>query len=261
MSIQQFTDNDRKDLDAFKKSVSSAEAKTVEWCKAIVEVDKRELWRLDRVANMHEWCLSYSPLAFSTMLSVVKKLRRLENERLIAETTGEKIIRTSHHAKPTEEGRASLLEVPPINNAPLSPPPPPKKTDKVYDQEGHEVPKHLVAAYCTRTQFIELAKSLKSIRERLVELRKGERIWKKVTAVAESHIGQAIADITHAVPHTVCTECQGWYEQTKQGHCPCCDSTGLMNDDQFDKVDKKIQQLHRTNHEATNVSRLSNSLP
>jgi hypothetical protein len=160
-------------------------------------------------------------------------------------------IRDAHKPVNSATVKAAAVALSPPRAAPKQ---------KVYDQEGHEIPPALVEDYKIRIECAALMKSLDSIKERLESLRKGARIWKKISTVAESHIGQAIADIAFGVPHTVCTKCQGFYEVTEKGCCINCNSTGLMSLDQFQRIDKEIQQKHRTNHEPTDISRLSNSL-
>jgi hypothetical protein len=256
-----------EDREAFKKAKAIAQGKqndVQQWGQALADIEKHEWWRIDGEASMQEWCSTWVPLTQRLLRTMMERYQRIMNETVITGTTGEVIIKNPKKKK-VKDKRVRDNTHPATNNNNSSPTPEshtpraaPK--EKIYDQVGHEVPAHLEASYRARPEFSELTNRLKGVKEQLELLRKGDRIWKKVTTIAESHIEGAIAEIAGAMPHTVCTECQGFYEETKKGNCISCNSTGLMNEDQFRKVDKTVQQIHRTNHESTNLSRLSNSL-
>jgi len=231
---------------------------TGKWCGAIYRIKTTESY-LQEGLSWEKWCEKYCPW---TTPKAIQNLIKYEAKTL-PKHAGERIDKkssTSEEFNKSKRGLASDNVTEELNKEMSTPPPHMKlepvrgKSPKVFDEEGHAVPEHLVVAYHTRDESKRLISALADIRDQLASLRKSDRVWKKVSSVAESHIEQAIADIKDATPHTVCTECQGWFEQTKKGNCLACNSTGLMSKRQFQMADKLIQSMHK--NETNRVSRL-----
>ena len=247
-----FSAKEKTKYEVNKATVVSGCDTARDWSSALLEIKTTESYQIE-FQTWEEWVAEYVPWSLRTLESL------FNNERSsLAAHIGEPVIRTKRKydkkdkAKPHDEYTGNLpQDTDKKSSSPL-------KKQKVCDQEGHVIPEHLIEYYNLRPEFESLMKSLGDIKERLEILRKGSRIWKKVSTVAESHIEQAIGDIKYGYPHTVCTECQGWFEETKKGNCGPCNSTGLMSLEQFMKVDKEIQKLHRYNNEGNRISRLPN---
>lgn len=252
----------KSDADKYEeaKELVKASNKTAhKWWESITAVRDND-WYLVEFATFREWCQKYSPWSWATVRKALSEGRKAKAKKLIEETTGEPLLPDRKWVKnvPAASDSHNNNDVV-INKPELSPA---KKPEKVYDQEGMPIPGPLVARWNRRQEFKDLMEEVSTIKCRLEKYASDkDEIWRKVTAntTAVERAGQLYAAISEAMPHTVCSKCKGWFEQTNDGFCPSCNSTGFMSKKQYATTDESEKTL-RKNY-ANNLQGLSSPVP
>jgi len=209
---------------------------------------------------MLTWCRTYSAVGFGTMLSVVKRLKRLEDEAVISETTAEPIKRVSYN-KTRKDKVGPTLSITPeaISNNTNNGAPPPAKPQKIYDDMGVEIPKGCLEVWARRDEIKELAAVISEIKCKIERKRKEEdKLFMKVPQYAIDAAEKLYSYLKEARPETVCGSCKG-HPEIHGGVCASCQSTGLQSMEQYNRLTAIEEKQIRA--KAYGAKRLSAGMP
>lgn len=115
----------------------------------------------------------------------------------------------------------------------------PMKKAKVVlkDDTGFPIPESLHATWNRRDELVRLATQISELKCEIEKARKREDpIFMKLHASVIDDLKAAYHCAHQAKLYCVCGDCQGRFETVKKGVCACCNSTGFMTKQQYDRL-------------------------
>jgi hypothetical protein len=135
---------------------------------------------------------------------------------------------------------------PPVPTRPVpTRPAPPAEPPAVLDGIGRPIPAHLVELWDRGAEVQEYLTAISRLRGTLRAAGEaGDLLWADTnTTHALSHLDQAYTTIKNAIPHTLCTSCQGADPKVSKS-CMLCKGRGLISEFKWDRaVPKETKDL------------------
>jgi hypothetical protein len=234
-----FTPEQRQEYEKLKFTVHVHNESAKKWAATLMEIKAKEYYLIE-APTWDDWVKKHCPWSADTVRIAIqreeKALAKAEDERLIAETTGETIIRD---AKPTArhgEIREPLdTNTTTANSKNSSSPKPQAAPSKVFDPTGREVHPTLMEVWNRRDELTPLASQvseLKCFLEKKIEEK--DPLFEPLHQDIIIKLKTVHYYLMTARLEYVCGFCQGKCKLLEQP-CPNCNSTGLMTKWQWER--------------------------
>lgn len=228
------------------------------WVEAAIEYKTKEYY-LKTHKTWEDWLRANAPWALGTIQHV---LQDVENEKLIAETTGEPIIRRSHKSK-TEisQSAGEDADSPQSNNKPASSDHPRRGAIRkiiaaskgpltaaavaeaqaeaetigpLVDEGGYKIPIKLIPNWQKRDDFMDMMQMVSQVKNLIIQAKQtGDPVFLNIHDDAISKLTSVYHMIKNARPALVCGICHGRLEVKEGNYCHACHGTGFMSVDHF----------------------------
>ena len=235
-----FTPEQRQEYEKLKFTVHVHNESAKKWAATLMEIKAKEYYLIE-APTWDDWVKKHCPWSADTVRIAIqreeKALAKAEDERLIAETTGETIIRdakpTAMHDEIREPLDANTTTAPSKND---SSPKPQAAPSKVFDPTGREVHPTLMELWNRRDELNPLASQISSIK---CSIEAGweakDDLFEQVHQDILIKLKTVYYYLTTSKYEYVCGFCQGKCKILQQ-HCQPCHNTGLMTKLQWERL-------------------------